>query len=204
MGNGFPALDSSWPVHISPGSRRRAALVAMTDDSQVSEFLKLYTAHEVRLRAFALSLVPSWADAEEVVQQASLVMWQKFGSFQLGTRFFSWAARIVHLTAKDHRKRQRRGVVYFGEGFAEMVAEETAQAADELAERERVLSECIKKLKPKHRNLLDLRYREDHSGERIAGVVGTSVDAVYQSLARIRKALFDCVNRGLRQGDGLT
>jgi len=172
----------------------------MPDDPKVAEFLKLYTSHEVRLRAFALSLVRGWTDAEEVVQQASLVMWQKFGSFQLGTSFFSWAAKIVHLTAKDLRKRHRREMVHFGDEFAELVAQETNAAAEELAERERVLSECITKLKPKHRTMLDLRYKEDSSGERIAEVLGTSADAVYQSLARIRKALFDCVNRGMGRG----
>ncbi len=170
-------------------------------DASVSDFLKLMTSHEVRLRSFALSLVPHWADADEVLQQAYLAMWQKFGTFEPGTSFFSWAARFVHLTVLDFRKRQRRSrnVVQFGVEFSEIVAQETAAAAEELAARERVLSECMKKLTQKQRDLLDQRYRDNRSGEEMAKSAGTTADAVYQALARIRKALFDCVGRGMGQ-----
>ena len=174
----------------------------MADDAKVSEFLKLLTSHEVRLRAFALSLVPHWADADEVLQEANLVMWKKFDAFEPGSSFFSWAARIVHLTALDFRKRQRRSAVQFGAEFSELVAQETTAAAEELAERERVLSECVRKLKPRHQQILNLRYKEDRSGEQVARAMGTTADAVYQALARIRKALFDCVERGMGRGMG--
>ena len=106
-----------------------AVVVAMAQDPRVSEFIKLLTSHEVRLRAFALSLIPHWADADEVLQQANLVMWQKFDSFQLGSNFYSWAARIVHLTAKDFRKRQRRDVAQFGDEFFDVVARKTIAAS---------------------------------------------------------------------------
>ena len=175
----------------------------MPHETQVPEFLKLVTSHEVRLRAFALSLIPHWADAEEILQQAYLVMWQKFDGFEVGSSFFSWSARIIHLTALDFRKRQRRSAIRFGDEFLENVAQETCAAADELAERERALSECVKKLKPKQRQLLDLRYREDRSGEQMARAMGTTADAVYQALARIRKALLDCVSRRLGQSQSL-
>lgn len=177
----------------------------MANDANTSEFLKLLTSHDLRLRAFALSLVPNWADAEEVVQQAYLTMWQKFGGFEPGTSFFSWAARFVHLTALDFRKRQRRGrnVIQFGTEFADVVAQETLAAAEELAEREAVLSGCIGKLKPRQRELLELRYQAGSRGEQVAEAMGMTADAVYQSLARIRKALQDCVHRGLGRERGL-
>src|ERR1700730_6273338 len=101
----------------------------MSQDLRISEFIKLLTSHELRLRSFTLSLIPNWADAEDVLQQANIIMWQKFGDFELGTNFFSWAARIVHLTAKDFRKRRRGDAIQFGDAFFERVAAETDSAA---------------------------------------------------------------------------
>src|SRR3982750_2133917 len=103
------------PSNISPPHERE----------RVADFFKLLTSHQVRLRAFALSLIPHWADAEEVLQEANMVMWKKFEQFEPGTRFFSWGCKIVLLTAKDFRKRQARSKVQFGEQFTERVANRT-------------------------------------------------------------------------------
>lgn len=175
----------------------------VAEDPRVAEFLQLLTRQEMRLRSLSLSLVPHWADAEEVLQQAFLVMWKKFDTFDRNASFFSWSTTIVVLTAKDFRKRQRNSIVQFNDEFYDLVADETDESADELSEREAVLSECFKKLKPRHRELINQRYEQRFSGEQIAALMNTSVDAVYQALARIRKALFDCVTRGMRQR-GLT
>ena len=40
--------------------------------------MELFARHEGDLRAFARSLMPSWHDADEVVQQVALVAWRKF------------------------------------------------------------------------------------------------------------------------------
>ena len=169
----------------------------MSDQANVTDFIKLLTSHEVRLRAFALSLVPHWADAQEILQDANVVMWRKFDQFQSGTSFFSWACKIVHLTARDFRKRQARSKVRFSDEFLELVALQTVEMEDELADRELRLSVCVSKLKEKHRRMLHLRYELGMSGDEVAAALGSTAKAVYQALARIHKALFDCVERGL-------
>src|SRR4051794_38040536 len=120
----------------------------MSSEERIAEFIRLFTAHEARLRAFAMSLVPNWADAEEVLQQANLVLWKKFEQFRAGSNFFGWAGRIVYLEARDFRKRQAREKVRFGDEFLEAVARQAADpdVADELAGRERMLGECLKAL----------------------------------------------------------
>jgi RNA polymerase sigma-70 factor (ECF subfamily) len=171
----------------------------MAGDVETHNFIRLLTSHQLRLRAFALSLVPNWADADEVTQQASLVMWQKFDQFQPGTSFFSWAAKIVHLTAKDFRKRKGREAARFGDQFMQVMARKAVESADDLADREQALSECLRGLKPKQRELLDLKYAERRSADRIAEQAGMSADAVAKALTRVRRALYDCVNRTLRR-----
>ena len=105
----------------------------------------------------------------------------------------------MHLTAKDFRKRSRRNVPCFGDRVFDLVAREAVLEGDELAERERVLSECMAKLKPRQRELVRLKYEEGFSGEQMARAARASVDAIYEALARVRRSLHDCVNRRLRR-----
>ena len=34
-------------------------------------------------------------DAEDVLQEANLVLWRKFDQYQEGTNFFAWACQII-------------------------------------------------------------------------------------------------------------
>jgi RNA polymerase sigma-70 factor, ECF subfamily len=172
----------------------------MTERLRVEEFMRLFTSHETRMRAFAMSLIPNWADAEEVLQQANMVMWKKFDEFQTGSSFFAWGSRILYLEAMDYRKRQARAKVRFSEDFCRAVAKEAVEISDDLADRQGALGKCIGKLRPAEREILRHRYEEDGSVEAVAKVLGRSEDAVYSALRRIRKQLFECINRTLRAG----
>jgi RNA polymerase sigma-70 factor (ECF subfamily) len=169
----------------------------IADPERVPEFIALFTANELRLRAFAFTLVPNWADAEEVLQQANVVIWRKFGTFQAGSNFFAWASKILFLAAKDYRKRQKREKRVFSEQFLDEIADEVAQSTDELDDRGELLSECVNLLKAKHRQMLRLRYYEGCSTAEVAQAAGSTNKAIYTAMGRIHKVLFDCVERKL-------
>jgi RNA polymerase sigma-70 factor, ECF subfamily len=172
----------------------------MTDRPRIEEFVRLFTGHEARLRGFAISLIPHWADAEEVMQQASMAMWTKFDEFQSGTNFFAWASRIVYLEAMRFRQKQARGRVRFSDAFCRAVAKIAVDASDDLADREQALSDCLAKLKPDERELIRRRYEEGGSVEALATALGRTEDAIYAMLRRIRRQLFECITRTLRAG----
>jgi len=168
---------------------------ATSERVNVPEFIKLFTSHEARLRSFAFSLVPHWADAEEVLQDANLIMFKKFDQFQMGTSFFSWACKIIHLTAKDFRQRRGRDKLCFGDEFLRLVEQQTVELETDLADRERLLSHCIEQLKEKHRQMLYLRYQSRLKIEEVASKMGSTATAIYKALERSYKWLSDCVER---------
>ncbi|MGN6727108.1 MAG: sigma-70 family RNA polymerase sigma factor [Tepidisphaeraceae bacterium] len=170
----------------------------MSELDRVNTFIRLFTANEPRLRGFAMSLIPNRADAEDVLQQANLVLWQKFEQFQVGTNFFAWASRILYLESRDFRKRQLRSRIRFGDEFLEQIADEAATMADELSDRERALGDCIDRLRSDERELLRMRYQSDSDPAGIADTLGRSVEAIYTALSRIRRKLFNCVDRKVR------
>jgi RNA polymerase sigma-70 factor (ECF subfamily) len=169
---------------------------------RVDEFVRLLGQNQRRIFQYVLSLVPQWGDAEEIVQETNLVLWREFGQFQSGTNFAAWACKVAFHQVLAWRKRRQRDRLEFSVEFLETIAEEAASCSDLLEERAQLLSECIDKLPPRHRDLLRLRYTEGQSIEAIAAKAGRTIDAVYRVLSRIRHTLHDCVNKALPQGNG--
>ena len=63
------------------------------------QFTSLLLRHHAALLGYILSLVSNWSDAEDILQQASVVMWRKFGEFQPGSDFRSWGCQIAKFHA---------------------------------------------------------------------------------------------------------
>jgi RNA polymerase sigma-70 factor (ECF subfamily) len=164
-------------------------------------FLRLFLQNKRRLYAYVLTLLPHRADADDVLQEASLVMWDKFDERQPPTDFTAWGCRIAYFKVLDFYKKNQRSRVRFSQAMLDRVAETAIEQADtlQLDERRAALGDCIEKLRPADRDLLARRLAEGATTQSTAAQVGRSVDAVYKALARIRQALFDCVTRALAQ-----
>jgi RNA polymerase sigma-70 factor (ECF subfamily) len=162
-------------------------------------FLRLFLPNERRLYAYALTLLPQATDAEDVLQEASLVMWDKFDERQPPDDFVAWGCRIVYFKVLDFRKKLQRSRVLFNQSMLERVAETAAEQGEalQLEERWQALQHCLELLRPVDRDLLARRFAEGATTESTAESIGRSVHAVYKALSRIRHALFECVARRL-------
>ena len=74
-------------------------------------FLRLFLQNERRLYAYILTLLPHRADAEDVLQEASLVMWDKFDEHNPPDDFAAWGCRIAYFKVLDFYKKSRRAKV---------------------------------------------------------------------------------------------
>lgn len=167
----------------------------MESTDEVKNFVQLYTAYHVRLRALALSLFPKLDDAEDLLQETCVVLWERFEQFSAGTNFFAWAATVMRYKAMELRRKRARLVIQFSDEALERIAGEATSLSDLMAERERALHDCISKLSKSHLNLLELRYQRGSSIKSVAEALGRTPGSVRQGLARIRNFLSECVAR---------
>ncbi len=58
--------------------------------------LRLYTQHQRWLYGYLTAILGNPNDAEDVMQEFSVVMWQQHEKFQLGTNFVSWLSVIAY------------------------------------------------------------------------------------------------------------
>ncbi len=79
-----------------------------SSDNDPQAFLRLFVTHQPGIFAYILSLVPHWSDAEEILQETSVVLWRSFGDFTIGTNFKSWALTVAHNQVLAFLKRNKR------------------------------------------------------------------------------------------------
>ena len=182
-------------------TNRLAILVADEGDvvSKGQAFLGLFLKAQGRIFAYILTLLPHRNDAEDVMQEASKFMWEKFDERNPPKDFAAWGCRIAYFRIKEYRRACRRQRVTFSDEILEQMSgtmvEETM--ALQLEERHEALVHCLGKLGRRDRELLVERFEEGASTLSTAKRVGRSVDAVYKAMARVRRMLYDCVERRL-------
>jgi len=169
------------------------------------EFVSLLTASQRRVYAFICTLVVDRSDADEVLQETNLALWQQIERFEPGTDFVAWACRIAHFKVMKLRDAAKRHRVKLDDAVIELLATESIEEqrvdhrlAAERYERNRLaLVACLDELSDRHRTILLLHYQGGQSLATIGSSIGRTANAVAQMFHRIRGSLRACVQRRL-------
>ncbi len=161
-------------------------------DPDREEFARLYSRNARRIYGFIMTLVFSHHDAEEVFQNTSVVLWNKFGEFQAGSSFFAWASRVAYFEVLGFMKQLRKSRQLSGETI-ELLANEAIALSDASSSRQDALEDCLSRLNATDRELLQARYYHQRPPKQIATMQSRSVDSVYRALSRIHNMLLKCV-----------
>jgi RNA polymerase sigma-70 factor, ECF subfamily len=167
----------------------------------VEAFVRLLMANQRRVFSYILTLTPNVADAEDIWQETSVVLWHKFGEYRPGTDFTAWAYSIAYNTVRTFRAKQRRCRVRFDDQLLAQVSDEFQVMREELDLAQLILRQCADELRPADRDLLKRRYENKMTIKVLAASVGRPVEGLYKAMRRIHDALYDCVQRRLSSED---
>jgi RNA polymerase sigma-70 factor (ECF subfamily) len=156
-------------------------------------FLPLFIRFERRIYAYIFTLLPRRADADDLLQETSLVMWDKFEAANPPNDFLAWGRRIAYHKVLDFHKKCQRSQARLSQIFLERISQSTADPQPE--DRREALATCVGKLSPRARDLLTYRFVEGATTQSTAELVGKSVESVYKALAKLRQSLFECVQK---------
>jgi RNA polymerase sigma-70 factor, ECF subfamily len=164
------------------------------------EFAELLRHSQTRLYGYIHSLVRDLNDADDLYQQTALILWKKFAEFDRRRSFFSWACGVARLEVANFLRSRGRQRLYFSDDLNLLLVEAQAEMTDtELEDRRDALARCVEKLRQRDRELLAECYGESADVHGAADRRGRSPQSTYNSLRRIRRALFKCVARTLAQ-----
>lgn len=161
------------------------------------EFVSLFAKHDRGIYKYILTLMVDPDTAQEVFQEASVTLWQKFGEFQPGSNFFAWACRVAYFEVLKYRQTHRRDRLQFNDDLLETIAEERSASEGLLQARRRALAACLGKLSPRDRTLIEHRYAGSSTVLEIAQQTGRPVNTLYKGLERIRRTLMHCIDKAL-------
>ncbi len=164
------------------------------------DFVRLLMQNEPALRAYSRSMLPDWHLVDEVIQEASVTLWQKFDQLRDAAGFLPWAKVVVRFKCLSVIDRLRRDRHVFSDGVLEMLAEE-AEAFD-VEERERsmrALRSCLESFSQPHQELLLAPYSGEGRVTTLAEQSGKSANALYKLLGRLREKLAACIENRLQQ-----
>lgn len=167
---------------------------------QTDGYFLALTGMQNRLYAFILSLLADPAAAQDVLQEANLVLVRKAADFQPDANFESWAYSTARFQVMAHLRDRSRDRMVLDEVFANKLAPEAEAMAEETEQRIRLLGVCVERLSASHRTILHKRYSKEATMEALAGEHGKSIPALKQTLYRIRSLLAQCVQERLQEG----
>ena len=173
------------------------AYESMDEQERHNLFVELITRHQSQLYGYIFALVRNREDADDLFQSVGLILWRKFGSFRPDSSFISWAGQTTRFEVRNFLKRKRRSV-YVSEELSESLVETARETQSDATEFYlAALNRCKSKLSVEDEGLLKLHYVEELSTRQIAERMGRPQPSVCNSLARIRRWLFDCIRAEL-------
>ena len=158
----------------------------------------------VALVAYAHALLADYAAAEDVVQNAFLVVARRYEDFEEGTSILAWCRGIVRLEILSHLRERRREPAVEDRILQDaMDAAFVAHQSAEAGPRADHLRDCLAKLAGRARDLIRLRYEENAGYEQIAEALQMGLEAVRKGLLRTKQQLRECVTLRMKQEPNL-
>ena len=173
----------------------------MNQARNTDEFVRLFALYTNNIYSYIHVLTPIHADVEDIFQETSRTLWEKFGEYTPGpdATFLAWAIGVARIEVFRYRQREGQRHRLFTDRLHAVLDEATVAAMDSLDSRLESLEDCYQKLSQDDRRLIEARYCVGATVEAIAAELGRSVHSVYRALRRIHQTLFDCIRQAQNQ-----
>jgi RNA polymerase sigma-70 factor, ECF subfamily len=173
------ASDEALLARVAEGDRRAIGL--------------LVARHQRAVYAFALRMIGNAATAEDIVSEVFIELWRQAWRFEGRARLSTWLIAIARnkaLSAMRHRVDQP-----LEDSAAETIPDDAVTVEESLdaAKRSAILRNCLERLSPAHREIIDLVYYHEKSVEEAAAIVGAPAATVKTRMFYARRRLAELV-----------
>jgi RNA polymerase sigma-70 factor, ECF subfamily len=161
----------------------------------------LFARHHVRVYRFALRLVRNEAAAEDLISEVFLDVWRQAAKFEGRSAVSTWILSMARFKALSTLRRRTE----------EALDDETAGTIEDtdddpetaLAKKDKgtALRQCLERLSPEHREIVDLVYYHEKSVAEVSNIVGIPEATVKTRMFYARKKLSELLKeQGIDRG----
>lgn len=165
--------------------------------ADTERIVRLLSTHQEQLYRYVFALLPHEQDAKDIVQETCVALCRKFDEYDQSKPFLPWAFRFAYLEVLKFRQKHRRIAATLSDGVVELLARERNQHRELLDARLWALEECLAKLPAADARLVRDRYQVSLPIGELAEQLAMSQRTLFRNLERVRRVLFDCINRRL-------
>jgi len=146
-------------------------------DGDEASFNKLVRKYQTKIYWHARRMTGNHLDADEIVQEVLLVLYDKLKSFSFQSSLFTWIYRITITRSLNYIKKQkvRRFISFDSQENSGLSTDEDLVKNIEDKEKLKKLNGVLQKLPDKQREIFVLRHFDELSYEEIAQITGKSV-----------------------------
>jgi RNA polymerase sigma-70 factor (ECF subfamily) len=175
-----------------------AALVEAVQRGDAHAFGLLVDHHLDHLHAFISLRLPVPHLVDEITHETFVFAYHHLQQFTAGTAVRAWLRAIASnkIRAEIERYcREERNRINYAEHRQLEIA--LAESEVETSREVEALNDCLAKVPPPLRELLTLKYSQEHSTADIAQRLQRSLAWVRTTLCRLRQQLRECIERGV-------
>ncbi|GAA5495597.1 RNA polymerase sigma-70 factor, Rhodopirellula/Verrucomicrobium family [Rubritalea squalenifaciens DSM 18772] len=167
--------------------------------SDSGTFEELLVAHQGFIRGMVISLGVLRHDADDLVQQVNVKLFNMQEQYEQGTNFKAWVASVCRFTCLSYfRDKQRRPHLDMSEQALDALQETYIQHYEQMDQRYELLEICLQSMPQKDRDVLREFYKRGESIKEIAEQLKKSAVAMRKYISRLRKSLKECIERRLK------
>jgi len=159
-------------------------------------FHRLFLLHQREVFAYIITLAPDRNDAEDIFQETCLKLFEKAKEFDPARKFFPWACGFALNEARRFRRAHCRERWQFDDVVFESLASIQVKSADTIEARLQLLMDCLAELPTEKREMLLQCYGCRESFSDLAVQFGIEPQTLRKRLERIRRTLFECMEKG--------
>jgi RNA polymerase sigma-70 factor, ECF subfamily len=149
----------------------------------------LFARHNVRVFRFLLRFVGDKSAAEDLVSDVFLDVWRQAGGFQARSQVPTWLLAIARNKALSALR--RRSTEELDEDTAGAIEDPQDDPEVTLQSRQKtgILLNCLTRLSPAHREVIDLVYYHEKSTDEVADIIGVPQNTVKTRMFYARKQI---------------
>lgn len=148
-------------------------------DGDESAFNRLAKKYQEKIYWQARRMTGSHDDADEILQEVLLVMYNKLNTFKFESSFFTWLYKVTSTRSLNYIKKNKIKKI-FSLDILINKADESRTISDDIERKEQItkIESEMQNLPPKQREVFIMRSFDDLSYDEISALTGKSVGSI--------------------------
>ncbi|RNC63979.1 RNA polymerase sigma factor [Proteiniphilum sp. X52] len=169
-----------------------ANLVKQLAGGSKEAFTRLYSLYSASIYGFALRLTKSTEDAEDILQETFIRIWDNRNNISSDASFKSYLFQITYNLVIDHFRKRINSVDFenfIASNYYRQLSENNTEQQITLEEYHRLIAQSVAKLTPRQQEIFRMSRQEELSAREIAERLGISDKTVNNQISLILATL---------------